>query len=94
MDHESEITPIRDGELGLEKLTRISRLARGRCIAAGPPNVRYAPESDRLLRCQQMTRWAMSDQSASQKNAFNSVTSSAPAKSDQSLFDHLVSDAE
>ena len=61
MDHESEITPIRDGELGLEKLTRISRLARGRCIAAGPPNVRYAPESDRLLRCQQMTRWAKSD---------------------------------
>jgi hypothetical protein len=30
------------------------------------PDVRFAPESDRLLRGSEMTRWAMSDQSALQ----------------------------
>jgi hypothetical protein len=30
-------------------------------------DVGYAPQSDRLLRCREMTRWARSDQSAVQQ---------------------------
>src|SRR5580704_9080279 len=40
---------------------------------------RYAPESDRLLRCREITLRAKSDQSASQQNCSYSITSSARA---------------
>jgi hypothetical protein len=42
--------------------------------------VRFTPESDRLLRCREMSRWASRDQSALQQNG--------------SLFDHLVGAGE
>ena len=39
------------------------------------------PESDRLLRCREMTQWAISDQSAVQQKASYSITSLAAARS-------------
>lgn len=38
-------------------------------VPAGFPNVRFAPESDRLLRCHEMTLWATIDQSAPHQGA-------------------------
>jgi hypothetical protein len=46
-----------------------------RCVVTAlkhPPvdvDVRYAPQSDQLLRCRKMTQWAKSDESAAQQNA-------------------------
>jgi hypothetical protein len=43
-------------------------------------NVRFAPESDQMLRCREMTQWANSDQKCgAQKRA---------------LIDHLIGDGE
>ena len=42
-------------------------------------DVRFAPQSDRLLRCREMTLCAISDQSALQQKYDYSITSSAPA---------------
>jgi hypothetical protein len=58
---------------------------RGISIHASPAlkhtfDVRFAPESDRLLRCRELTLWAIIDQSAAQQ--------------DRALFDHLVDSCE
>jgi hypothetical protein len=42
-------------------------------------DVRFTPESDRLLRCREMTLCAISDQSAPHKMGLYSITSSAVA---------------
>ena len=47
-------------KLNHRRASQHCRLARGRCWKAGPPNVRYASGSDRLLRCREMTLRAMS----------------------------------
>jgi hypothetical protein len=43
-------------------------------------DVCFAPESDRLLRSSEMTRWANRDQSAPQQKRHSSITSSAMAR--------------
>jgi hypothetical protein len=49
-------------------------------------NVRYAPESDRLLRCREMTQWAMSGCEQSQQNRPRFDPSSARSSTDVGMM--------